>query len=63
MYSSDANATEHFYAYRVGAVKGADCQDANGSGYYVSPTQFVEVVPSAASHQSAAVSSISALGE
>jgi hypothetical protein len=33
VYSSDANATEHFYAHILGAVKGADPQDANGTRY------------------------------
>jgi catechol 2,3-dioxygenase-like lactoylglutathione lyase family enzyme len=45
VYSSDARATEHFYAQILGATKGTDPQDAKGTRYYFSPTQFVEVLP------------------
>src|SRR3954467_2006825 len=45
VYASDAKASEHFYAQILGAVKGPDPQDANGTRYYFSPTQFVEVFP------------------
>src|SRR5947199_10405491 len=45
VYASDANASEHFYAHILGAAKGPDPQDANGTRYYFSPTQFVEVLP------------------
>lgn len=45
VYSSDTSATEHFYAHVLGATKGADPQDAAGTRYYFSPTQFVEVLP------------------
>jgi catechol 2,3-dioxygenase-like lactoylglutathione lyase family enzyme len=50
VFSSDANAAEHFYAHILGAVKGADPQDSNGTRYYFSPTQFVEVLPLPAEH-------------
>src|SRR3954471_18254591 len=45
VYASDANASEHFYAQILGAAKRPDPQDANGTRYYFSPTQFVEVLP------------------
>jgi catechol 2,3-dioxygenase-like lactoylglutathione lyase family enzyme len=45
VYSSDARATEHFYAQILGATKRTDPQDAKGTRYYFSPTQFVEVLP------------------
>jgi catechol 2,3-dioxygenase-like lactoylglutathione lyase family enzyme len=50
VYSSDASATEHFYAHILGAAKGTDPQDAKGTRYYFSPTQFVEVLPLPAEH-------------
>src|ERR1039458_9745637 len=50
VYSSDATATEHFYAHILGATKGTDPQDAKGTRYYFSPTQFVEVLPLPAEH-------------
>src|SRR3954471_2800755 len=45
VYASDVKASEHFYAQILGAAKGSDPQDANGTRYYFSPTQFVEVLP------------------
>lgn len=45
VYSSDEAASDHFYAHVVGATKGVDPQDAKGTRYYFSPTQFVEVLP------------------
>ena len=50
LYSSDASATEHFYAYVLGATKGPDPQDPTGTRYYFSPTQFVEILPLPADH-------------
>jgi catechol 2,3-dioxygenase-like lactoylglutathione lyase family enzyme len=50
VYSSDAQATEHFYAHVLGAAKGPDPQDAQGTRYYFSPTQFVEVLPLPVDH-------------
>jgi catechol 2,3-dioxygenase-like lactoylglutathione lyase family enzyme len=45
VYSSDAAATEHFYVRLLGASKGIDVLDGNGTRYYFGPTQFVEVLP------------------
>jgi catechol 2,3-dioxygenase-like lactoylglutathione lyase family enzyme len=45
VYASDTKASEHFYAQILGGAKGSDPQDANGTRYYFSPTQFVEVLP------------------
>src|SRR3954447_731886 len=45
LYASDAKASEHFYAQILGAAKSPDPQDANGTRYYFSPTQFVELLP------------------
>ncbi len=45
VYASDMKASEHFYAQILGAAKGPDPQDANGTRYYFSPVQFVEVLP------------------
>jgi catechol 2,3-dioxygenase-like lactoylglutathione lyase family enzyme len=50
VYASDAQASNHFYADILGGVKGADPQDASGTRYYFSPTQFVEVLPLPADH-------------
>lgn len=50
VYSSDAAASEHFYAQILGATKGTDPQNAAGTRYYFSPTQFVEVLPLPAEH-------------
>ncbi len=50
VYSSDAAASEHFYADVLGATKGVDPQDPKGSRYYFSPFQFVEVIPLPANH-------------
>jgi catechol 2,3-dioxygenase-like lactoylglutathione lyase family enzyme len=45
VYTADPVASEHFYTFTLGAAKGADPQDAHGIRYYLSPTQFVEVLP------------------
>ena len=50
VYASDRGASEHFYGDILGAVKGADPQDAAGERFYFSPTQFVEVLPLPAEH-------------
>jgi catechol 2,3-dioxygenase-like lactoylglutathione lyase family enzyme len=50
VYASDANASENFYVHILGAMKGSDPQDAKGTRYYFSPTQFVEVLPLPAEH-------------
>jgi catechol 2,3-dioxygenase-like lactoylglutathione lyase family enzyme len=45
VYSSDAAASDNFYSRILGAAKSPDPQAANGTRYYFSPTQFVEVLP------------------
>jgi len=50
VYASDPAASEHFYATILGAAKGPDPQDPNGTRFYFSPTQFVEVLPLPAQH-------------
>ena len=50
VYTSDAAAAEHFYVFGLGAMKGQDPQDASGVRYYLSPTQFVEVLPLPGEH-------------
>ena len=50
VYASDAKASENFYAHILGAAKAPDPQDPNGTRYYFSPTQFVEVLPLPAEH-------------
>jgi catechol 2,3-dioxygenase-like lactoylglutathione lyase family enzyme len=45
VYASDAAKTEHFYVHDLGAAKMADPENAQGTRYYFSPTQFVEVLP------------------
>jgi catechol 2,3-dioxygenase-like lactoylglutathione lyase family enzyme len=50
VYTSDANASDHFYGHILGGTKGPDPQNANGTRYYFSPTQFVEVLPLPADH-------------
>jgi catechol 2,3-dioxygenase-like lactoylglutathione lyase family enzyme len=50
VYTSDASAAEHFYVTDLGATKGADPQSADGVRFYLSPVQFVEVLPLPAQH-------------
>jgi len=50
VYASDPVASEHFYTVVIGAVKGQDPQDPNGVRYYLSPSQFVEVLPLPPNH-------------
>jgi catechol 2,3-dioxygenase-like lactoylglutathione lyase family enzyme len=50
VYSSDAAATDNFYGHIVGATKGPDPQNTQGTRYYLSPTQFIEVLPLPAQH-------------
>jgi catechol 2,3-dioxygenase-like lactoylglutathione lyase family enzyme len=50
VYTSDPAATEHFYTFSLGASKGVDPQDPTGVRYYLSPTQFIEVLPLPAEH-------------
>jgi catechol 2,3-dioxygenase-like lactoylglutathione lyase family enzyme len=50
VYAGDPSASKHFYAHILGATKGIDPQDPNGTRYYFSGTQFVEVLPLPAEH-------------
>jgi catechol 2,3-dioxygenase-like lactoylglutathione lyase family enzyme len=45
VYSADPAASERFYVGQLGAMKGADPEDPQGTRYYFSPVQFVEVLP------------------
>lgn len=46
----DVAASADFYGRILGATKGPDLQDPNGTRFYFSPTQFVEVLPLPADH-------------
>lgn len=50
VYAHDLSASDNFYAHILGATKAPDPQDAAGTLYYFSPTQFVEVLPLPADH-------------
>ena len=50
VYASDRGASEHFYGDILGAVKGTDPQNSEGERFYLSPTQFVELLPLPAEH-------------
>jgi catechol 2,3-dioxygenase-like lactoylglutathione lyase family enzyme len=45
VYAADAARAEHFYVHNLGAVKRPDPESPTGVRYYVSGTQFVEVLP------------------
>ena len=45
VYGGDPAKAENFYVHDLGAVKGADPENALGTRYYFSPIQFVEVLP------------------
>jgi len=45
VYGTDAAKSEAFYVGQLGAVKRADAENPAGTRYYMSPTQFVEVLP------------------
>ncbi|HEU4624369.1 MAG TPA: VOC family protein, partial [Steroidobacteraceae bacterium] len=45
VYVADLAKSERFYVHDLGAVKGDDPENANGTRYYFAPTQFVEVLP------------------
>jgi len=45
VYASNPVKSQHFYVHDLGAVKGADPEQASGVRYYFAPTQFVEVLP------------------
>jgi catechol 2,3-dioxygenase-like lactoylglutathione lyase family enzyme len=50
VYATDAVAANNFYGRILGATKGTDPQNAGGTRYYFSATQFVEVLPLPAQH-------------
>ena len=50
VYAADSGASDHFYTHILGAQKKPDPQNSAGSRYYLSPTQFVEVLPLPANH-------------
>jgi catechol 2,3-dioxygenase-like lactoylglutathione lyase family enzyme len=50
VYTSDAAKSDDFYGRILGATKGADPEDPQGTRYYFNPTQFVEVLPLPADH-------------
>ncbi len=45
VYSADLAKSEAFYTHDLGATKGRDPENAAGTRYYFSPSQFVEVLP------------------
>ena len=45
VYAHDMAASDIFYAHILGATKAPDPQSPDGERYYVSPTQFIEVLP------------------
>lgn len=45
VYSADPARSEAFYSHDLGATRRADPENPAGSRYYVSPTQFIEVLP------------------
>jgi catechol 2,3-dioxygenase-like lactoylglutathione lyase family enzyme len=45
MYASNVAATEHFFVFNIGAAKAPDPENSAGQRYYVSATQFIEVLP------------------
>lgn len=45
VYASDMAKAERFYVHDLGAAKGADPENPAGARYYVSPAQFIEVLP------------------
>ena len=50
VYSTNAAATRHFYADILGAREAADPEDAGATRYWLSGTQWVEVLPAPANH-------------
>lgn len=45
IYAKDMARSGQFYTHDLGAVKLSDPEAANGERYYVSPSQFIEVLP------------------
>jgi catechol 2,3-dioxygenase-like lactoylglutathione lyase family enzyme len=50
LYAQDPAASDNFYAHILGATKAPDPQHPEGSLYYFSPTQFIELLPLPADH-------------
>jgi catechol 2,3-dioxygenase-like lactoylglutathione lyase family enzyme len=50
VYSTDAAKTRDFYTRVLGARAGSDPENPAGTRYYLSPRQFVEVLPAPANH-------------
>ncbi len=50
VYAADMAASDHFYGHVIGAEKKPDPQNSAGIRYYLSPTQFVEILPLPADH-------------
>ncbi|HEX4273529.1 MAG TPA: VOC family protein, partial [Rhizomicrobium sp.] len=49
VYDGDLTKAERFYVHDLGATKMADPENPQGTRYYFSPSQFVEVLPLPAS--------------
>lgn len=49
VYSADVAKTEAFYVHDLGATRRPDAENPAGTRYYVSPTQYIEVLPLPAS--------------
>jgi catechol 2,3-dioxygenase-like lactoylglutathione lyase family enzyme len=49
VYDGDLAKAEHFYVHDLGSTKMADPENPQGTRYYFSPSQFVEVLPLPAS--------------
>lgn len=45
VYAKDPLKAERFYVHDLGGLKGSDPEQPNGTRYYFSSTQFVEVLP------------------
>jgi catechol 2,3-dioxygenase-like lactoylglutathione lyase family enzyme len=45
VYTSDAQATEHYYTAVIGAAREADPENSKGVRYVINATQFIEVLP------------------
>src|SRR5580704_10781155 len=45
VYTSNPEATEHYYTVTIGAAKEPDPENPKGVRYALSPTQFIEVLP------------------
>jgi catechol 2,3-dioxygenase-like lactoylglutathione lyase family enzyme len=45
VYAANPAATEHFYVHDLGGFKAEDVENGQGTRYYFSPSQYVEVLP------------------